>query len=217
MVSAGPKQLILSMFQSLTTFTLLPLPLFILMGDVMFHSGLAPFMIDAVDKWLGRLPGRLSLLAVGAGVLFATLTGASMASATMLGSTLLPEMEKRGYKKTMALGPILGSGGLAVMIPPSGLAVLMCALGGFSIGKTLIAIIIPGVMMAALYALYIIIRCARDPSLAPAYEVQAIPLSEKIISSAKYILPMGFVIFMVIGVMLLGHCHSIGGRCHGRP
>ncbi|MFC2068055.1 TRAP transporter large permease subunit [Chloroflexota bacterium] len=200
----GLAQLILSLETSLTKFTLLPLALFILMGEVMFHSGIAPRMIETLDKWLGRLPGRLGLIAVGAGTLFATLTGSSSGSVAMMGSVLTPEMEKRGYKKPMSLGPILGSGGLALMIPPSGLAILIGALGEISIAAILIAIIVPGLLMAALYASYIILRCQIQPSIAPAYEVTPPPLIDKLIATARYILPIGFIIFMVIGLILLG-------------
>ncbi len=201
---AGLGQLILSLRQSITTFTLMPLPLFILMGEVVFHSGLAPLVIDAVDKWLGRLPGRLGLLAVGAGAIFATLTGTGMGSAAMLGSTLVPEMERRGYKKSMTVGPVLGSGGLAIMIPPSSLAVFLGAIGQISIGNILIAIIFPGLVMAVLYATYIIVRCRLQPSLAPAYDLPPTPILDRIMPTVKYILPVGFIIFLVIGVIFLG-------------
>ena len=200
----GLYQLVRSMFSSVTTFSLMPLPLFILMGEVMFQSGIAPKMIDAVDKWLGRLPGRLGLLAVAAGAILSTLTGASVASVAVLGSTLVPEMERRGYKKPMSLGPILGSGGLAMMIPPSGLAVFLGAIGRISIGDMLIAIIIPGLLMATLYGAYISIRCRLQPDIAPPYDVAPCPLSEKLLATVKYILPITFIIFMVIGVILLG-------------
>ena len=200
----GLEQLILSIFESLTSFTLMPLPLFVLMGEVMFLSGIAPNMLDALDKWLGRLPGRLGLLAVGGGTIFATLSGASMASVAMLGSTLAPEMEKRGYKKPMSLGPILGSGGLAIMIPPSVLAVLLGAIGRISVGKILIAIIIPGLLMAGLYTTYIVGRCRLQPSIAPAYDVTVPPLSERLLAILKYVLPLGLILFLVIGVMFVG-------------
>jgi tripartite ATP-independent transporter DctM subunit len=177
---------------------------FILMGEIMFQSKMAPDMLDALDKWLGRLPGRLGLLAVGGGTLFSTLTGVSMASVAMLGSSLVPEMEARGYKKPMSLGPILGSGGLALMIPPSGLAVLLGALAEISIGKILIAIIIPGILLSVLYTAYIIIRCWLQPSIAPAYSVPPIPLMKKILTTVKYIFPIGIIIFLVIGVIILG-------------
>ncbi|MFC1938132.1 TRAP transporter large permease subunit [Chloroflexota bacterium] len=201
---AGLRQLTLSIYDSVTIFTLLPLPLFILMGEVMFHSGIAPLMMDALDKWLGRLPGRLGLLAVGGGTLMATLSGVSMASIAVLGSTLVPEMEKRGYKKPMSLGPILGSGGLALMIPPSGLAVLLGAIGEISVGKILIAIIIPGLLMAVFYATYVIVRCWLQPSIAPAYEVSHASLLEKLVTTVRYILPLGFIIFLVVGVIFVG-------------
>ena len=105
--SIGLQQLILSIDSSVSTFVLVPVPMFILMGTVMFYSGVAYRMIDVLDEWLGRIAGRLALLAVGAGALFATLTGVAMGSVAMLGSTLAPDMERRGYSKSMSLGPIL--------------------------------------------------------------------------------------------------------------
>ncbi|MFH1490414.1 MAG: TRAP transporter large permease subunit [Pseudomonadota bacterium] len=201
---AGLQQFILSLFSSLTTFALLPLPMFILMGEMMFHSGIGPLMLDALDKWLGRLPGRLSILAVGTGILFSSLTGASMTSIALLGTVLLPQMEKRGYKTPMTLGPIMGSGGLAILIPPSGLAVLLGAIGQISVGKLLMAIIVPGLLLAFIYGAYIIVRCWLQPHIAPPYEVAASSMSEKIAATVKYILPLGFVIFMVIGLIILG-------------
>jgi len=201
---AGLDQLILSMFTSVTTFVLLPIPLFLLMGEVMFHSGIAMNMIDALDKWLGRLPGRLGLLAVASGSVLSTLTGNSLSSTAILGSVLSPEMERRGYKKPMSLGPILGSGGLAIMIPPSSLAVVLAAIGELSVGKILMAIIIPGILMAGFYSAYIIIRCKLQPSIAPTYQIAYVTLREKIVATTRYILPLGLVIFLVIGVIFLG-------------
>ncbi|MFC1995960.1 TRAP transporter large permease subunit, partial [Chloroflexota bacterium] len=120
------------------------------------------------------------------------------------GEGLVPEMEKRGYKKSMSLGPILGSGGLAIMIPPSDLAILLGAVGRISIGRILMAIIIPGVLLAVLYATYVIIRCWLQPSIAPSYEVPHVSLSEKLSVGARYILPIGVIVFLVIGVVFLG-------------
>ncbi|MBW2609305.1 MAG: TRAP transporter large permease subunit [Deltaproteobacteria bacterium] len=201
---SGLHGVIRSTFQSVTIFALLPLPLFILMGEVMYNSGLVVNLIDTLDKLLGRMPGRLGLLAVAGGALLSTLTGASMGSTAMLGSTLVPEMEKKGYQKPMTLGPILGSGGLAIMIPPSSLAVLLGAIGEISIGKLLVAIIIPGIVMAFLYAGYIIIRCWIQPSIAPPYYVPPTPMSDKIISLVKYVLPLSIIIFLVVGVIFVG-------------
>jgi tripartite ATP-independent transporter DctM subunit len=203
-IAPGMTQIMFSINHNLMNFSLLPIPMFVLMGEVIFHSKIAPAMIDALDKWIGRLPGRLSLMSVGAGVLFSTLTGTSIASTAMLGGTLIPEMEQRGYKKPMSIGPILGSGGLALLIPPSGLAVLLGAIGEISIGRILIGIVVPGIILALLMAGYIIIRCLIQPSLAPPYQVGATPLSEKLSATVKYILPVGFIIFMVIGVIYVG-------------
>jgi tripartite ATP-independent transporter DctM subunit len=113
-------------------------------------------------------------------------------------------MEKHGYKKPMSLGPILGSGGLAMIIPPSAMAVLLGALASINVGRLLIAGIIPGLIIAFLYSSYVIIRCLVQPSLAPAYSIEHTPLSEKLLLTAKYVLPVGLIIFLVLGVIFLG-------------
>jgi tripartite ATP-independent transporter DctM subunit len=203
--TVGLNQLVLSLYVSVTSFVLLPVPLFILMGEVMFRSGVADNMMSALDKWLGRLPGRLGLLAVASGTIFATLSGSSMASAAMLGSVLVPEMEKRGYKHEMSIGPIMGAGGLAMMIPPSVLGVTLAAMGRFSVGDFLIAIIIPGLLMAFIKALYIVLRCWLQPHLAPAYEVSGVPsFADKISATVRYIVPLGSVVFLCVGLIYLG-------------
>jgi tripartite ATP-independent transporter DctM subunit len=212
---SGLDQLVLSIYSTLATFTLAPIPLFILMGEVMFYSGLGTNVIDTLDKWMGRLPGRLALISVGAGTILATLTGVSISSTALLGSLLLPEMEKRGYKKPMTMGPIMGSGGLAIMIPPSGLAVFLGAIAEISIGKLLIAIIVPGLLMATVYCAYIIIRCWLQPSIAPTYDVAPTPLSEKLIATVKHVLPIGVIIFLVIGVIILGVATPSEGAATG--
>jgi tripartite ATP-independent transporter DctM subunit len=212
---SGLDQLVLSIYSTLATFTLAPIPLFILMGEVMFYSGLGTNVIDTLDKWMGRLPGRLALISVGAGTILATLTGVSISSTALLGSLLLPEMEKRGYKKPMTMGPIMGSGGLAIMIPPSGLAVFLGAIAEISIGKLLIAIIVPGLLMATVYCAYIIIRCWLQPSIAPTYDVAPTSLSEKLIATAKHVLPIGVIIFLVIGVIILGIATPSEGAATG--
>ncbi len=200
----GIGQVIYSFVSSISTFSLLPVPLFILMGEILFHSNIAPVAIETLDKFLGRITARLSLLAVVGGTLFSTLTGTSIASTALLGATLVPEMEKRGYKKPMSLGPILGSGGLAIMIPPSSLAVLLGAIGTISIGKILMGIIVPGLLMAIIYISYIVVRCTLQPRLAPKYNVPSVPWAEKISSFCRYIMPAGLIIFLVIGVIFLG-------------
>jgi tripartite ATP-independent transporter DctM subunit len=202
--AAGLNQLVLSVMESVTHFGLLPVPLFIIMGEVLFRSGIASKLMDVLASWIGRVPGRLSLMAVGGGTLFATLTGSGMAGTAMLGKILVPEMEKHGYKKPMSLGPILGSGGLAIMIPPTALGVLLAALANFSIGDFLVAIVVPGLLMAVIIALYVVIRCTLQPDLAPLYDVPPQPLGTKIKNTAIYVFPMLVIVFLVVGLVFLG-------------
>ena len=94
---SGFKLLILNLEESLTSFGLLTVPMFILMGEVMFHSKMALKAIDALDYWIGKIPGRLGLLAVASGTIFAATSGSTLANTSMLGSLLIPEMERRGF------------------------------------------------------------------------------------------------------------------------
>ncbi len=201
---SGFHQLILSIFESVTFFALLPVPLFILMGEVLFQSGMGTRMLDAIDTLLGRLPGRLSLVAVAGGVLIAVLCGNTWASTAMLGSMLVPDMRKRGYQKPMALGPVMGGGALAIIIPPSGMAVVLATLAGISVGSLLIAGLLPGLVMAALFTFYIIGRCILQPYMAPAYAIRHLSLSARFLPCIKHVLPLGVIVFSVIGLMLLG-------------
>ncbi len=200
----GFSQVVLSVAESLMRFTLLPVPMFVLMGGVIFYSGMANRIIGVVDEWIGRLPGRLSLLAVASGTLFAALTGSTMGSAAMLGTLLVPEMRSRGYASSMYLGPIMAAGGLAMIIPPSALGVILGSLAGIHIGKLLIGGVLPGLLIAGMYALYIVFRAAIQPRLAPSYPVSPRPMSTKMVNLSKYVLPLAFIILAVLGSMFLG-------------
>ena len=200
----GFHTLTLSMFSSVSTFTLLPVPLFVLMGEVLWHSRVAFKAIDVLDKLLGRVPGRLSVLTVLSGTLFSSLSGSTMANTAVLGTMLLPDMERRGYRRSMSIGPILASGGLAMMVPPSALAVILASIAKLSIGRILVAALIPGLIMAALYLTYILVRCKAQPELTPAYEVQRVALREQLEGVIRYLLPLGLIVFLVTGVIVLG-------------
>ncbi len=200
----GLRQLILSIYASLTNFILVPVPMFFLMGEIMFQSGVAMDVINALDKWLGRLPGRLSLLTIASSTVLSALTGVPMASVALLGTTLLPEMERHGYNRKMIIGPIIGGGGLAMLIPPSAIAVLLAGIAEISVSGVLIGGIGPGIILACFYSIYIIVRCCLNPSLAPPYDVERVSGGEKLKTFLKDILPLSFVIFMVIGVIFLG-------------
>jgi len=190
--------------QLITRFTLGPVPMFIMMGALFFHSGLAIRVFDGLDVLFGKLPGRLCFLTVAGGATFSTLTGSSMANTAMLGSLMVPEMQKRGYNQRMSMGPILGTGGLAMIIPPSALGVLLASVAGIDVGKLLVAGFLPGFVLAGLYALMIYGQLKLDPESAPAYEVEMPPMAERIRLICVNILPMGLVVFMVIGFIILG-------------
>lgn len=190
--------------QLITTFTLSPIPMFILMGSLFFYTGLAIRVFDALDKLLGKLPGRLCYLTVAGGSLFSTLTGSTMANTAMLGSLLVPEMQRRGYSKHMSMGPILGTGGLAMIIPPSSLGVLLASIAGVDVGALLIAGLLPGLLLALLYVLAIYLQLKWKPDSAPSYDVEPTSLVEKLRQIVVNILPMGLVVFMVIGFIVLG-------------
>ncbi|RPJ20031.1 MAG: TRAP transporter large permease subunit, partial [Desulfobacteraceae bacterium] len=201
---SGLKLLILNLEEGLTSFGLLTVPMFILMGEVMFHSKMALRAIDALDYWIGKIPGRLGLLAVVSGTIFAATSGSTLANTSMLGSLLIPEMERRGYKKVMTIGPIIGCGALAMLIPPSILAVILATLIEVSVGAMLIGGILPGLLLASLYALYIVLRSWLQPEIAPPYDLPSIPLAKKIKETVIYVLPLGFIIFLVVGIIFLG-------------
>ena len=185
---------------SMANFALAPIPMFLLMGELFFHCGLANRMFGAVERLLGRVPARLSYVTVAGGTAFATLSGSSMGSTALLGTLMVPEMTRRGYKKSLSIGPILGTGGLAMLIPPSALAVLLGTLAQLDIGALLIAGVLPGLTLAAMYAVLIFVMARIDPLAAPAYEVETAALSERLVLLLRDVLPM---VSIVVGVILL--------------
>jgi tripartite ATP-independent transporter DctM subunit len=201
---AGEVQFVRNAVDAVTTFTLTPIPLFLLMGEVLFHTGVAQRAIDAVDRLIARVPGRLSLVAVTGGTIFASLSGSTVANTALLGSTLMPEMRKRGYDPLIAMGPILGTGGIAMLIPPSALAVLLASLGGISVADLLIAGVIPGILMAALFFSYVVIRCTLNPNLAPAYPIKDMSWGERVRPFLVYVVPLFAIFIIVVGSILAG-------------
>ena len=197
-------QIVVNAVESVTIFALIPVPLFIIMGELFFHTGLAIRVFDALDLCFGRLPGRLSYITVVGGTIFATLSGSTMANTAMMGSMMVPEMTSRGYKKHMSMGPILGTGGLAMIIPPSALAVLLASLAEIDIGKLLIAGVLPGLVLAVLYSILIYAQVKFDKDAAPAYVVETTSFGRVLLALVVNVLPMGFVVFCVIGLIILG-------------
>ena len=202
--ASGIEQIINNGFGAMTNFALVPIPMFLLMGELFYHTGLAGRMFNAIDRLMGNLPGRLAYVTVAGGTGFAALSGSSMGSTALLGSLMVPEMMKRGYSKYLSLGPIMGTGGLAVIIPPSALAVLLATLGRIDVGALLIAGVVPGLLLSLMYVTLIFLWTWIDPAAAPAYPVAPVSLARKLALVAVEIVPMFLVIVVVIGVMVVG-------------
>ena len=200
----GVAQLLNNGFGSLTKYALMPIPLFLLMGEIFFYTGLGGRMFNAIDKLLGKLPGRLSYVTVLGGTAFSTLSGSSMGSTALLGSLMVPEMSRRGYKSYMSIGPILGTGGLAIIIPPSALAVLLATLAQIDVAALLLAGVIPGLVLAGFYIATIWLQTKIDPSAAPAYDVPTMSVKEKIILLFREVVPMVGIMVVIIIMMIEG-------------
>jgi len=200
----GLDQVVRNTIASVSNFSLAPIPLFLLMGEILFQTGVAFAAINAIDKLITRVPGRLSIVSVLGGTMFSSLSGSTIANTAVLGSALLPDMLKRGYHPTMAMGPIMATGSIAMLIPPSALAVLLGSLAGISIAKLLIAGIIPGLMMAASFLIYIIVRCRANPALAPAYDVEPVTLWQRWKPLLTHVLPLMGIFVVVVGSILGG-------------
>ncbi len=213
-------------FHNAIKFTLVPVSLFLLMGEILLQTGVAFKAIGAIDRMIAKVPGRLSVVSVIGGTVFSSLSGSTIANTAILGSVLLPDMMKRGYKPEIAMGPIMAVGGIAMLIPPSALAVLLASLAEQSVAKLLIAGIVPGILMATLFFAYVIGRCILDPTLAPAYEPDEGRLNEpvsikinwdgrllwqasydgkgrriinRLLPFFVYILPLGIIFVVVVG------------------
>ncbi len=201
----GLGQWVRNTIGSLTSFSLTPIPLFILMGEVLFHSGLAFKAINSIEKVISKVPGKLSIVSILGGTTFATLSGSSIANTAMMGSVMMPEMQRRGYHPTMSMGPIMAVGGIAMLIPPSALAVMLGSLAGISIEKLLIGGILPGLIMALGFLAYVIIRSKLYPQDAPETEdATSIKGWQKWRPFCIDVLPLLGIFIAVVGSMLIG-------------
>ena len=202
---AGLVQLTRNAVQSITSFSLTPIPLFVLMGEVLFHTGVALKAIDAFAVLIRRVPGRLAVIAIVAGTVFSAISGSTIATTALLGSLMLPTMLQRGYEPRMAMGPIMGIGGVDMLIPPSALTVLLGSLAGISISGLLIGGIVPGLILSALFLGYIIVRAAADPTLAPQEPLEQGPgVLARWRPFAVHVLPLVSIFAVVVGAMSAG-------------
>ena len=201
---AGLIQLIRNGVVSITSFSLTPIPFFILMGEVLFHTGVAMRAIDAIDRLIWRVPGRLSVVAIVAGTVFSAISGSTIATTALLGSLLLPQMLKRGYHPNMAMGPIMAIGGVDMLIPPSALTVLLGSLAGISVSQLLIAGIVPGFLLSVMFIAWIILRAVMNPHLAPAFEHEDISLWDRWRPLIIYVMPLVLIFVVVVLAMTAG-------------
>ena len=197
----GLVQLARNSVDSVRTFSLTAIPLFVLMGEVLFHTGLAVKVIDGIERLIRQVPGRLAVVAVVAGTVFSAISGSTIATTAMLGSLMVPVMLARGYHPTLATGPIMAIGAVDMLIPPSALTVLLGSLSGISISKLLIGGIVPGLILATAFVAYIVARVKLDPGLAPPARIEAHRGWDKYQPFIQYVIPLTSIFVVVVAAM----------------
>src|SRR5437016_9062221 len=160
---AGLNQMLRNSAAAVINFSLTPIPLFVLMGEVLFHTGLALKVIDGIERLVRQVPGRLAVVAVVAGTVFSAISGSTIATTAMLGSLMLPVMLSRGYNPVLATGPIMAIGAVDMLIPPSALTVLLGSLAGIPFSRLLIGGGISGLFLRVAFRGYLIHRAASYP------------------------------------------------------
>ena len=188
-------------FSSVSKFLLTPIPLFVLMGEILAVSGMGGQMFDAAIKWFGRFRGGLAVASIVACGIFAAMCGLSMAGAATIGVVAIPEMIKRGYGKGLATGSVAVAGTLGILIPPSLPFIMYGLVAGVSIGQLFIAGIIPGILLMVLFSGYVFLRAWRQPHIAPG--LTGITWKERILSLRKLWAAV-LLIFAVLGSIYLG-------------
>ena len=205
--SSGFGLLVNSMVDSLTALSLTTIPLFVLMGEILFRSGAVEVVFDSVDEMIGKIHGRLYVFTIALSTLFGALCGSAVAVVAMLGRSVLPIMHKRGYDIELSAAVIQGGASLAPIIPPSIFAVIIGSMANVSISSLLIAGILPGLLLAGMSVGYVYWALWRDPTRAPRDEPESIhrgPKHFRVAWAIVRLLPFGIIIFSVMGLMLMG-------------
>lgn len=179
-----------------TSFVLLAIPMFILMGELLFQSGIMTRVYLRAATVVTGIPGGLLQANIAACTVFAACSGSSVASAATIGSVGYPEISQRGYDKPIALGSIAAGGTLGILIPPSIIFIIYGSLSDVSVGKLFLAGLLPGLALAGLYSLYIAVRCIVDARLAPV--VPGVGIGERLRALAG-LWQIGVLIFVVLG------------------
>ena len=183
--------------------TLSAVPMFVLMSAIASHSGLTRDLYASMRLWFGRLPGGLAIATSFAGAGFAAICGSSLATTAAMGRIAVPEMVRAGYDKGLAAGCAAAVGTVGALIPPSILMVLYALFAQVSVGKMLVAGLLPGLLTTVTYAVMIGVRCHLRPELAPKVDLSGVTLRDKAISLRR-IWPVGLIAAMVVGVIYGG-------------
>ena len=189
-----------------SNFVLAAVPLFVFMGAMLERSGIAEQLFEAVHLWTRRLPGGLALGTIIMCVIFAASTGVIGATETVVGLLAIPVMMKYGYDKGLISGTICAGGSLGTIIPPSVVVVVMGPVADVSVGDLFVGMFFPGLLMAALYLVYILVRCTIDPKVAPRLPRQADEprFVQKVRITVVALVPPLAMIFAVLGSIVLG-------------
>ncbi|MDZ7819283.1 MAG: TRAP transporter large permease subunit [Aliarcobacter sp.] len=186
-----------SIYDSLNSWSLAALPMFILMGEILYKSSISTKLLNGLMPWLSFIPGKLLHVNVAACSLFAAVSGSSAATTATVGKITLDELKKRGYSKSLALGSLAGSGTLGFLIPPSLIMIIYGVLSDVSIGKLFMAGILPGLLLATLYSVYIMIAAKIDKSVEPQDEEKYTLID--FTNSIKDLFPVLSLITVVLG------------------
>ncbi|MBS4046639.1 MAG: TRAP transporter large permease subunit [Alphaproteobacteria bacterium] len=196
--------LVLQIFDTMKSEALLAIPLYILMAALLSRSGVIEKLYRAMELWFGRLRGGLAVGTVVICVIMAAMTGVVGAAVTAMGMLALPEMLRRKYSPELATGTICAAGTLGILIPPSVLTIVYAVTAQVSIGKMLIAGLVPGLILASLYIAYILVVAWLKPGAAPLREDYApVPLRERLAALKALILP-GLLIVLILGSIFFG-------------
>ena len=188
-----------------TVYVLIAVPLFLLMASIMDKSGVARDLYDAISVWAGGLPGGVAAMTLFAAVFMAATTGIIGGEIILLGLVALPQMLRLGYDQRLAIGTICAGGSLGTMIPPSIVLIFFGLTASVSIGELFIAVILPSLLLASFYLVYVLVRCSLNPALGPpaSIEQRDIPLRAKLALLKGLILPL-MVAFGVLGSIYAG-------------
>ncbi len=191
-----------SSWNSLDSWSLVALPLFVFMGEILYHTDISNRLFNGLLPWFSKIPGKLLHMNVVACSMFAAVSGSSAATTATVGKITLSELKNRGYSRSLSVGSLAGAGTLGFLIPPSLIMIIYGVMSNVSIGKLFIAGIIPGLMLGGLYSLYIMIVATVKPNVVPKEE-EAYSWSDRL-KSLKDIAPVFFLILLVLGSIYLG-------------